>query len=278
MGPFEPCRLAEDSQTDTMARTVSERTRSAPQHFTEGEVAELLRRAASLEQRRKLERPTLSLDEVEAIAKEAGLDPALVRQAARDLAQAPATSVVARLAGAPVTRTFERVVEGELASDDHEALAVAIREALGPTGVPTQVATLGRSLTMTTAGLSGLVELQVSPKAGTTVIRLTLNASQLAGGLFGGLIGGLGGGLGSNVAWLVPVWLTKGLGLGVPEAVVGGALGLAGVVGAAYGLARWLFTRRVSTAHARLEQLVETLEAVVRERLAARTGTSPVSR
>ncbi|MDX2010664.1 MAG: hypothetical protein SFW67_10755 [Myxococcaceae bacterium] len=256
---------------------MSERTRPPPTHFTEGEVAELLRRAAALEQKRKLERPTLSLDEVEAIAKEAGLDPALVRRAAHELQHEPRQTLSTRLAGAPVTRTLERVVDGEVTAEDHEALAAAIREALGSTGLPTQVATLGRSLTLTTVGPGGLVELHVSPREGTTIIRLTLNASQLAGGLFGGLIGGIGGGLGSNVAWLVPTWLSKGLGLGLPESVLAGVVGFLGVTGAAFGLARWLFTRRVGAAQARLEQLADTLEALVRQRVVARAGITAVS-
>jgi hypothetical protein len=59
--------------------------RSKERLYREEEVAEILQRAAGIERRRQQERPALSLSEIEAIARESGLDPALVRDAAREL-------------------------------------------------------------------------------------------------------------------------------------------------------------------------------------------------
>ncbi|MBL8934419.1 MAG: hypothetical protein JNM69_07690 [Archangium sp.] len=256
---------------------MSDKTRSASsQTFDEREVAEILRRAASLEQKRKLERPTLSLAEVETIAREAGIDPALVRRAVDELAHEPKQSFWAKLAGAPLSRTLERVVDGELTADDHETLAISIREALGqPSGFPVQVSVLGRSLSATTFGGAGLVEVQVTPKDGTTRVRVTVNAKQVAGGLFGGIIGGVGGGLGSNVAWMVPVWLAKA-GYAPELGVLGGAVGLFATVFGAYSFARWLFVGRARAMHARASQLAETLETQLRTAIANRAGVAPV--
>lgn len=261
---------------------MSEKTRAAAAtagsaSFDERQVAEILRRTAALDQKRKLERPTLTLEEIETIAKEAGLDPALVRRAVDELKHEPEQSVWAKLAGAPLSRTIERVVDGELTTDDHEALAVSIREALGqPSGFPVQVSALGRSLSVTTFSTAGLVDVQVTPKDGTTRVRVTVNARQVAGGIFGGIIGGVGGGLGSNVAWLVPLWLTKA-GYSPEVGVVGGAVGLLTTVAGAWSFARWLFVGRAKAMHARAEQLAETLESQLRTALAKRAGVTPVS-
>jgi hypothetical protein len=255
---------------------VNEKTRPPTTTYDEREVAELLRRASALEQKRKLERPTLTLQEVEEIAREAGLDPQLVRRAATELQHQPPQTLWTRLAGAPTTHTIERVIDGELSTEDHEAVASAIRDALGSGGFPVQLATLGRSLSLTTFSNSGLLDLQVTPKDGTTRIRITVNVKQLAGGLFGGLIGGIGGGLGSNVAWVVPLALSQA-GFPVVVGVAGGAAGLLATVTGAWALARWLFVGRARAGFARADQLAETIEGLLRANIAKRAGVTAVS-
>jgi len=259
---------------------MAERTRPpgpAPSEtgYDEKQVAELLQRAAALDQKRKLARPSLTLAEVEAIAKEAGLDPELVRRAASELATQDRSG---GWLGAPVTKTVERIIDGELGTDDHEALAAAIREALGAgSGFPVQIATLGRSLTVTTFSTAGLVDIQITPKDGTTRIRITVNSRQLAGGVFGGIIGGIGGGVGSNVAWLVP-FLMERHGLPLINGLLAGALGLAAVLGGSYSLARWIYASKARSLHTRIDQLAETLESSLRTSIAARAGVAGVSK
>lgn len=103
-------------------RTQPERT------YGEDEVAEILQRAAGLETQRKHERPALSLAEIEAIARDSGLDPGLVRRAARELEHHRGEkSLGARLAGAPLQRIIEREVDGELGTEVHELLAAELR-------------------------------------------------------------------------------------------------------------------------------------------------------
>jgi hypothetical protein len=236
-----------------------ERTQPQRQYGTE-EVQEILQRAARLEQKKQLERPMLSVNEIETIARESGLDPAMVRRAITEFeAKRGEDSLGARLAGAPLKRVFEREVEGEITTDVHEVLAAEIRSVMAGQASTSQVASLGRSLTWTGFGRGGVIELNVFPRDGKTVIRIDANMGQFAGGIFGGLIGGIGGGLGSNVAWILPTaghlpWYA-------------GAAGFLAVVTGAYGLARAIFVGASRAVGGRLEVLMDQLEHRVRESL-----------
>lgn len=225
--------------------------------YGDEEVARLLHRASALDRKRQQDAGAgLSLAEVEAIARESGIDPSLVRQAARDLDAEQASGFSRRFLGAPTRMSIERVVEGEISVDDHERMAAEIRRLVAPMGsMPSQITSLGRSLSYTAWTGAGAVEVSVTPRDGRTLIRIDANATPLAGGLFGGIMGGIGGGLGANVAWLIPVALH------LP--VAAGLLGLAGVVGGAYALARSIFSAKVNAFHHRLEQLADALESQV---------------
>jgi hypothetical protein len=250
-----PAARDEPTPSTSLARPSTERT------YREEEVARILQRAAGLERKRQLDRPALSLAEVESIASESGIDPSLVRQAARDLENERQTGTGTILAGAAVRRTFERVVDGEISSQHHEELAAEIRESMtGISAAPAQVSTIGRSIGWSAWTAGGAVEIQITPREGKTFVRIDVNSAPIAGGLFGGIMGGVGGGVGANVAWILPYVLHLPL--------YAGFLGLAGVLVGAYGLARWAFSWRVGSLHQRLEQLADALEARVRTRLA----------
>lgn len=239
---------------------MSERTREPHRHYSEQEVEDILRRASGLERRKQLERPQLTLQEIEAVAKEAGLDPQLVRRAASELEEQRKAALSTRLAGAPLRRTFERVIDGELTAAAHERLAAEILEAVrGLSPMATQLNAIGRTLSWSGWTQGGSIALTVTPRDGQTVIRVDVNSSQLAGGLYGGIIGGVGGGLGTNVAWMLPRLLH------LP--VAAGIAGALGVVLGAYGLARWLYTWRAGAVHDAMEKLADQLEARVKESL-----------
>ncbi|MDP1824051.1 MAG: hypothetical protein Q8L48_12440 [Archangium sp.] len=239
----------------------SQRTQPPRQYGAE-EVQEILQRTSSLERKKQLERPTMELSEIEAIAKEAGLDPSLVRRAAQELEQKKGEhGLGSRLAGAPLRQVFEREVEGELTVASHEGLATELRAALGRSSVLGQVSAVGRTLTWSSISRSGKLEVHVFPRDGKTVIRVEADFSQLAGGLFGGLMGGLGGGLGANLAWMLPVtahlpWYS-------------GVAGFGAVLVGAWGLARGIYGAAVGSQGKKLEALVDTLELRVRESLTA---------
>ena len=112
--------------------------------YGEEEVAAILRRAAQLERDRGTTEGALSLREIEAIARDSGIDLALVRQAARELDEGRAKGIAAAIAGAPLRRVIERVVDGEIGAEHHERLAQEIRDVLSsavgrePLGAPGQ--------------------------------------------------------------------------------------------------------------------------------------------
>lgn len=146
---------------------MSQQRTQPPRQYGAEEVQEILQRTSSLERKKQLERPTLVLSEIEAIAKEAGLDPALVRRAAADLElKRGEHSLGTRLAGAPLRQVFEREVEGELTTATHEVLAAEIRSTMGPQAMMSQVSAVGRTLTWSGFTRSGVIELNVFPRDG----------------------------------------------------------------------------------------------------------------
>jgi hypothetical protein len=212
--------------------------------------------------------PTLTLGELESIARESGIDIASVRQAAGELETERESGLATRLAGAPLRKVVERVVDGEIGTEHHEALVTQLRavragqgeagaQATSLWGMPPAVMVLGRNLSVIEWTRGGALEVQVGPRKGKTFIRLQSNSAALAGGVFGGIIGGVGGGLGANVAWILPVLFH------VP--VVVGLVASALVVLGAYGLARSVFARQARALQRRMQLLADRLEAEVRE-------------
>ncbi len=98
--------------------------------YTEKEVTALLERAAELQvqaARHDDGRPGLTLPELETIAQEAGLDPALLRQAAQEL-DAPNRSLFDVPARASATHVYEeRWVPGTLTMDEWEDIVAELR-------------------------------------------------------------------------------------------------------------------------------------------------------
>src|SRR4051794_31187635 len=162
------------------------------------------------------------------------MDPSLVRVAARSLgADAAEQGLLQRLAGAPFRKTFERVVDGEIDVRHHEALLADLRSGVAGSSMhPPQIASIGRTLTLTAHPSGGLVEISLTPRAGKTHIRIDVNTVPVAGGLFGGLLGGISVAFGSGA-----------FAIGLREAGIAVAFGATlGVVSAAYGLARTIYT------------------------------------
>src|ERR1019366_5851339 len=106
--------------------------------FNDEEVALIIKRAAELQQTQQVEQEpstALSLAEVEQIAREAGIDPMLIRQAAHGLDRPSETSRPSPWLGAPTRLVLERVVDGEIPTDDFEPLINEIRRTFGDNGV-----------------------------------------------------------------------------------------------------------------------------------------------
>lgn len=222
--------------------------------YDDDQVGRILRRATEL-QKEESSGPSgargLSLSELEEIAGEAGIDPALVRRAAREMetrvgGESPWTFLI----GEPPTIVLERTVPGELDEEGFESVARAIRLHAGVQGQPSL---LGRILTWRaeTPSHSRTLQVTVSCRGGETHIFVEERLHQLASGLFGGLMGGGGLGIGLGVGVV--------LGVEVLGSLLFSILFPLGVVGAAYGAARAIFT---TIARRRRRALADLLECV----------------
>jgi len=234
--------------------------------FDEREVALIIQRAGELQQKSATaaDRGGMSLQELEQIAHEAGLDPAMVRRAALELDdQRSATS--SRLAGAPLRILLERTFPGEISTDDFEGLVAEIRRSMADTGL---VSTLGRSVTWspspTGAGRGGSARrlgVTISLRDGQTILRIEESFGHLAGGLFGGIMGGFGVGMGTSIA--------MSAGVAILHSALAATGIFAGAVLAAYGGARGIYTVTVNRRRRALEllrdRLSEQIEQLPRE-------------
>src|ERR1043165_9243189 len=142
--------------------------------FNDGEIAQILKRASELQQTEPGDqsRAGLSLSEIEQVANEAGIDPALVRRAAADLDAAQMPQRESAFIGAPTLVQFERIVDGEVPESEYEMLVEEIRRTFSITGI---VTTLGRSLAWTSApsprSASRVIKESGVPGNGATSIR-----------------------------------------------------------------------------------------------------------
>src|SRR4029078_9580482 len=93
----------------------------AARTFSEEEVALIIKRAAELQQTEEVEKDlgaTLRLAEVEQIAREAGIDPLLIRRAAHGLDRPVEKNRPSPFGGAPTRIVYARVVDGEISVDE----------------------------------------------------------------------------------------------------------------------------------------------------------------
>jgi hypothetical protein len=235
----------------------------------EREVSLILKRALELQEERRHAPQALvrtdgaSLAELEEMASEVGIEPALVRRAAQELEARPRPVEVSRFLGGPRRILFERVLQGEAPQTAIEALVGLLQQSLGPDGG--QPSMVGRVFTWTLVRASGRhdgrrLTISVVPRDGTTTIRLEERLD--VGGLFGGLVGGVGGG-GSGVA--------IGVGVGALHSPLAAVAIWLFTAGSAYLGARALYRRVVGK---RTEELQRVL-ARLTEHLQAAIDASP---
>ncbi len=232
---------------------------AGPRRYSENEVGLILRRATEM-QRAEPTAPDpagLTLAELEEIAAEAGIDPALLRHAANELHVLRPPTLGSRLAGAPVAIEIERTIDGELPAERLEELVPTIQAATAGQGTASAV---GRTLTWSsrTESNTSAQQVLVSVRDGQTLIRIQESFGGLAGGLFGGIMGGVGGGVGFGLGGaLGGVLGSVVLAVAFPVTIVAGS----------YVLARSIFTaqvrRRQAEAHTLVDRLTEQVESAI---------------
>jgi hypothetical protein len=192
---------------------------------------------------------------LEDIAREAGLDVTLLRQAATELDRSPIESSVSeKLAGAPPRIVLELNLPYEADEAQFALLIPAIEHGFGIGGQAGQV---GRTFTWSTgqrnSGRTG--QLRVVVGRGETQIRIEESYGALIGGLFGGVLGGVGGGVGLGAAPAV------GMALGLPAVAVGLPIL---VIGGTYWGLRSGFRGYVTRRRRALEQLLHDISSALR--------------
>jgi hypothetical protein len=239
--------------------------------YGDKEIGQILKRATEL-QGQEPSAPSssgLTLQELEEVAVEAGIDPRFLQRAAMELgAGATDAGFWAKVVGDDLTLLRETTVPGELSDDDFEHVAAVIQVGTREQG---RASLLGRSLTWhaETASKTRSVQITVTSRDGKTHIRAEENLHQLAGGLFGG--GVAGGGVGIGVGVGLP------LGLGLGSALLATAIPL-GVVGLSYIGAREIY--RSVTSKRRLamsdlfDKILAEVDACVQDR-AVESGKTP---
>ena len=235
-----------------------------PRRYSEEEAGEILRRAAEMQRAEPsaADPSGFSLSELEEVAREAGIDPAVVRRAASQLDLPASGNLGTALAGSPLTIRLEVELPGQYPVDRFDALVPAIQDASpwqGHAGV------VGRTLTWSARADSNTSSLQVlvASSDGRTLIRVEERLAGLVGALFGGIIGGGGAGIGIGL----------GAGLG---AAVGSTLFAIGfpvlMLGGSYALARAIYSAHVRKERARLQGLLDRLAAIASAGIADGTG------
>ncbi len=207
--------------------------------FSEQEVAEIMRRAVTLQETAKEGgaeyRPGVTKAELQRAAKEMGVDPAFLEQA-----------ILEKLDGVPAKHhgylpEEQRVVEGELDPADFDIILDQIKTRARSRNPITQV---GRSLRGQTFTGSGLANLEITSRNGRTRINLKpFPVFEILGTFYPAFLVSMiaGGSLAQH-----------GMG-GIATAVAGGAFGLA-----ILGFRQWISKSREATA-----RLADKLQSAV---------------
>jgi hypothetical protein len=229
--------------------------KAVTRRYSDREIALILTRTAEMQVTRAAESEItagLTQEELEQIAREAGLDPRYVRSAIAELDAGRGTAQSRWLGGATWLQ-LERSVNGEVPEAEYEALVEIIHSTLGEVGQPS---VLGRTLRWhALTGVGGQhahgreIEVAVMSRNGQTTIRIHEKLRALATQIF---VGGIAGG-GSTIGTLAAVAAGTALG---PFAAA--AAGLAGL-GLSYGVAREFFGNRSRTRTAQLRSLIDRL-------------------
>ena len=239
-----------------------------PRRYSEKEAGAILRKAAEIQRAEPsaADPSGFSLAELEEVAREAGIDPAVVRSAAAELDVSASESLSAALVGAPLGVQLEVELPGEYPAERFDALLPAIQSVSpwqGHAGV------VGKSLTWNARADSNMFSLQVlvASNDGRTLIRIEERLEGFAGGLFGGVIGGVGAGAGIGI----------GVGVG---AAIGSTLLSVGfpilMLGGSYYLSRAIYAAYVKKERGKLRVLLDRLSAHATAVIAEEAATAAI--
>jgi hypothetical protein len=230
-------------------------SQAVTRRYSDREIALILTRTAELQAARAAESELshgLTQDELEQIAREAGLDPRYLLTAIAELDTGKPTTQ-SRWLGGSIWLQFERSMDGEVPEAEYEALVEIIHRTLGEVGQPSVLGRTFRWHALTGVGGQHAhgreIEVAVMSRNGQTTIRIHEKLRALATQIF---LGGIAGG-GSTVGTFTAIG--GGALLGPVGVVAGLAIGL----GAAYAAARGFFANRSNKRSAQLRTLMDRL-------------------
>jgi len=218
----------------------------AGRRYTEEEFALILRRTAELQERPDIIPPEeggLTLAEISAIAREVGLDPALVARAAGDL-DARRPSALTRFLGGEARHRREASVRVSLTQEAYPRVVEAIRQATGRHGEAREA--VGSLEWRASDGVTHL-HVTVTPERGAA--RVVLSADRSSG---------------QAVTWLLSI-VTSLFAVGITGAIVepstvAGGLGLgAGILSLGVLTARTLWATATRRFGKRMDDTLERL-------------------
>lgn len=226
---------------------------SRDRRYSDNDLALILRKALQLQDRQPGEVPGpadgLTLHEIQAIAREIGLDAELIERAAAAL---PATeeSAAARFFGGPQRYRLEYTARGELSRDGLNRVVDSIRRTTGHQGKLEEA--LG-SMEWQTVGELSQIAVRVSPHEGETSIQIIGDRSAA-----------------SAVLFIVPM-VIGAIGIGITGAVVE-PTSVAGIVGvitgpltAAFLTGRTIWATTTKRFRRKLRDLMDAVSRTVDE-------------
>lgn len=237
-----------------------------PRVYGDKEIGRILQRATDLQH----QEPTapaagVTLDELEEIAAEAGIDPRYLRRAALEVDSiVHGSSIWTRVAGDDLILIREIELPGELQESGFERIVAVIQTQSREHGQPSL---LGKTLTWRaeTANKTRTIQIVVTSRDGHTLVRLEENLTQVAAGLFAGTTAGFGVGVG------------VGAGLPIALEVIGSALFAVaapiGIIGISYIAARAVYRQLVRRRNRAIDDLFDRVVAEAR----ASIGETPTA-
>jgi hypothetical protein len=230
--------------------------------YSDTEVRKIIEKALSL-QKKETKNDSVSdsqgvtLSEIDAIAREAGISSSLIRRAASELETEGVTERQNRFLGGIINPVEVRLEDGVASQNDLERVFAMIPSITGENGTGN---VMGSSLSWATNSevvqrTGHSIDISVTPSGGKSVVRVRNRLGQIAGGLFGGLMGGFGLGAGLGVGLGVGL---KALG-SVPFAVL---FPIATVAGG-YLIARLAFHLFSKSRKSRVKDMAESIVRLI---------------
>jgi hypothetical protein len=231
----------------------------AERKYSERDVAAILRRAAEIQTSKGELSPRSgsSVQDIEQIGAELGLDPGAIRDAVAEFSSG-GSSRQKFLLGGPVGMELDRVFEGEVDDEKWQDIVLAFRKAFGRVGKTSEVGAI-REWSGRTSDLDE-IHLSVHSKDGNTRVR---GLSDLSGALF---LTGLTTGLPGFFVTLILLTL-RNVEWGVRIALAIGAL--AGFAAMFRGIFGFMAKRRKIALEGLYERLTEQFEGSPRRQLAS---------